>query len=160
MIIDLNTAIFIGLSLTIIFLFYYILAREKVSERKFRLIEMSVEELNQDLFQLKKKKVSDVAALTQVIPSKNDEELEELFEMIKESKRRHEVDVNRLEEKIESLEKKLKNAAMSEMTLPSATVDQNKIKALLEKGDTIEEISKKLGIGTGELLLILKMNDI
>lgn len=160
MIIDLNTAIFIGLSLTIIFLFYYILAREKVSERKFRLIEMSVEELNQDLFQLKKKKVSDAATLTQVIPSKNDEELEELFEMIEESKRRHEVDVNRLEEKIESLEKKLKNAAMSEMTLPSATVDQNKIKALLEKGDTIEEISKKLGIGTGELLLILKMNDI
>ena len=45
-------AIFIGLSLTIIFLFLYIFARDKEIDKKFKMISVSLENINQEIYKL------------------------------------------------------------------------------------------------------------
>ena len=50
----LNLIIFVGLSIFILFLFFYIIKREKINEQRFSAFELSLEEAHKEIFLLKK----------------------------------------------------------------------------------------------------------
>ena len=145
---------FLGLSGFILFLFFYMLNRDKTIDSKLAAMELALEDVNQEVFKLKKE-----------IKNKNSEkileEMEQVIEKLVEN-------VKQLEEKnikyIKNLENKLFNV---EHSVKSKMVDfsnvnktdEQRIINLYKNGYSIEEISRELRIPAGEVELVIKFQN-
>ena len=152
----LNLIIFVGLSIFMLFLFFYIIKREKLNEQRFSAFELSLEEAHKEIFLLKKEIKKD-----EII--KKIQTIENIVESIVD-------DVRAIEEKnvelIESLKKQIHDlyAEIKKSKIPQMNsinkTDEEKIKNLYKNGYSIEEISRELRIPAGEVELILKFSSI
>ncbi len=152
----LNLIIFVGLSIFMLFLFFYIIKREKLNEQRFSAFELSLEEAHKEIFLLKKEIKKD-----EII--KKIQTVENIVESIVD-------DVRAIEEKnvelIESLKKQIHDlyAEIKKSKIPQMNsinkTDEEKIKNLYKNGYSIEEISRELRIPAGEVELILKFSSI
>jgi Na+/phosphate symporter len=146
---------FIGLSGFMLFLFFYILNRDKVIDNKLAGFELSLEEINQEIFKLKK----EVNFLKQ---NNNFEEIEKIIEeivdSIKKAEQKYLTKLEQIEEKVSILENKNKknNFDFSNVSMQ----DEEKIKKLYKSGYSIEEISRELRIPAGEIELVLKFSNL
>ncbi len=148
----LNIAIFVGLSAFMLFLFFYILKLEKIIEQKFSAMEISLEELNKEVFLLKKQiKNSDTI--------KTLERLERIIESIVDDVRVIDEKNKEFYEKIE-LEIAKINSLIKKNSIPSVSTlskhEEEKVIALYKSGYSIEEIARELRIPAGEIELIVK----
>ncbi len=154
--IDIHLIIFIGLSAFMLFLFFYILKREKIIEQKFAAIELSLEELNKEVFLLKKELKNNKSIETI-------QKLEEIIENIVD-------DIRYLEEKNRKFYKKIEEEiAKVQLEVKKQNIpaigninkhEEEKILNLYKNGYSIEEISRELRIPAGEIELILKFSNI
>jgi hypothetical protein len=146
---------FIGLSGFMLFLFFYILNRDKVIDNKLAGFELSLEEINQEIFKLKK----EVNFLKQ---NNNFEEIEKIIEeivdSIKKAEQKYLTKLEQIEEKVSILENKNKknNFDFSNVSMQ----DEEKIKKLYKSGYSVEEISRELRIPAGEIELVLKFSNL
>ncbi|GAB6046020.1 hypothetical protein JCM11957_16190 [Caminibacter profundus] len=147
--------IFIGLSGFMLFLFFYILKREKIIEQKFAAIEVSLEELNKEVFLLKKDLKKDNTIKTV-------EKIEEIVETIVDDIRFMEEKNKKFYEKIENevskIYSQIKKNSLSFSNLNKH--EEDKILSLYKNGYSVEEISRELRIPAGEIELILKFSNI
>ena len=148
----LNLAIFGGLSVFILFLFFYILKLEKAIEQKFAAMELSLEELNKEMFLVKKQLKSDETLKTL-------ERLERIIESIVDDVRIMEEKNRDFYRQIESEIAKI-NMEIKKNSLPSVSTlskhEEEKVISLYKNGYSIEEISRELRIPAGEIELIVK----
>ena len=148
--------IFGGLSLFILFLFYYILKLEKTIEQKFAAIELSLEELNKEMFLVKKQLKNDENVKTL-------EKLERIIENIVDDIRIINNKNKEFYQKIESEIAKI-NLEIKKNSLPNISTlskhEEEKVISLYKNGYSIEEISRELRIPAGEIELIVKFSDL
>jgi len=148
--------IFIGLSIFILFLFFYILKVEKLIERKFASIELGLEELNKEVFVLKKKlKENDSIKAIEKI----EEIIETIVDDIKYMEEKNQKFYKKIEEEINLLSRRVKNSSISNCSNISKH-EEDKIIALYKNGYSIEEISRELRIPAGEIELVLKFSNL
>jgi len=145
-----------GLSFFMFLLFYYVMKVEKAIQNKLVALELSVEELNKEVFALKKelKKATSLDAL---------KDLEKIIETIVD-------DIKAIEEKNKSLYLSLKeeirriSAEIKKNKIPEYTSitrhEEEKIINMYKSGYKVEEISRELRIPAGEIELILKFANI
>jgi len=151
-------AIFIGLSLAVVFLFFYMFARDKEIDKKFHLISSALEDINQEIYKLQKhQKDNSLQNIENIIAEQLDGILENLVQTLEQSQYKNQEEIQMLFDKILKLETNIKT-----MSLPNLDVTMNKkdnkekIKELFEIGYSIEEISKEVGLPAGEVQLLLK----
>jgi len=151
-------AIFIGLSLAVVFLFFYMFARDKEIDKKFHLISSALEDINQEIYKLQKhQKDNSLQNIENIIAEQLDGILENLVQTLEQSQYKNQEEIQMLFDKISKLETNIKT-----MSLPNLDVTMNKkdnkekIKELFEIGYSIEEISKEVGLPAGEVQLLLK----
>jgi hypothetical protein len=146
---------FVGLSGFMLFLFFYILNRDKVTENKLAGLELSLEEINQEIFKLKK----EVLALKQ---TGNFEEIEKIIEemvsSVKSIEKKYLLKFQSIEEKLDILENKNKKKTFDFSNVNMQ--DEEKIKRLYQDGYSVEEISRELRIPAGEIELVLKFSNL
>jgi septal ring factor EnvC (AmiA/AmiB activator) len=146
---------FIGLSGFILFLFFYIINRDKIIENKMAGLELGLEEINQEIFKLKKevKTLKENNGLDEV-----DSIIEEIVDSIKKVEKNYNEKLKELEDKINVLENNSKRKIFDFSNVN--TQDEERIKALYKSGYSIEEISRELRIPAGEIELVLKFSNL
>jgi DNA repair ATPase RecN len=151
----LTLIMFIGLSGFMLFLFFYIINRDKVVDNKFAGIELGLEEINKEVFKLKK----EIEELKSNSNFKDFEKIvEEMLLSIKNLEKKYFVKIEEIENKLSLIENKSKKIDFNFSNLNSQ--DEEKIKMLYKNGYSIEEISRELRIPAGEVELILKFSNL
>jgi len=153
---NITIAIFIGLSLAIVFLFFYMFARDKAIDKKFMLISAALDNINQEIYKIQKhQKDNSLKDIESIVINQIEISLEELIQSIKETQFNNKKEIEMLYDKISQLESNVKH-----LSLPNLEVEEkpqkDKIRELYEIGYSIEEISKEVGIPPGEIQLMLK----
>jgi len=155
---SMTIAIFLGLSLAVVFLFFYMFARDKAIDKKFHLISAALENINQEIYKLQKhQKDNSLQNIEHLISDQLDGVLENLVETIKQSQYKNQKEIEMLYDKISHLESNVKTMSLPNLTpAKDSKDDQTKIKELYEIGYSIEDIAKELGMPAGEVQLLLK----
>jgi gas vesicle protein len=145
---------FLGVSGFIMFLFFYMIKRDREVDKKIAALELMIEEMNQEIFALKKeaKNSRHLEMLREL-----EEVVEELVDNVKEMERNNLEYIKKLENEIHELEHKTKPKFMDFTNLSKS--DEQKIISLYKSGYTIEQISKELRIPAGEVDLAIKSYD-
>jgi len=151
-------AIFIGLSLAVVFLFFYMFARDKEVDRKFHLISTALEDINQEIYKLQKQqKDNSLQNIEHMISEQLESVLGNLVKTVEQSQYKSQEEIQMLFDKISKLESNIKTMSLPNLD-PIANKKDNKekIKELFEIGYSIEEIAKEVGLPAGEVQLLLK----
>jgi len=151
-------AIFIGLSLAVVFLFFYMFARDKEVDRKFHLISSALEDINQEIYKLQKQqKDNSLQNIENMIAEQLESVLGNLVKTVEQSQYKNQEEIQMLFDKISKLESNIKTMSLPNLD-PIANKKDNKekIKELFEIGYSIEEIAKEVGLPAGEVQLLLK----
>ena len=161
--------ILIVLALVILYLIYYIFSKDSQQARQIRAMAHAVEDLNRQIFEMKKKLHQEIVEVAASIPSSEDiniqrdfeKGVQELYFPLSESLQGLEQNLvtqrDMFEDRIQTLEANLKN-----LTLPSAvhSMDDDKIISLYQQGLTLEMIAKELHLSKAEVEFVLKINKI
>ena len=151
---NLYLIMFLGLSFFILLLFFYILKVEKTFEDKLNSFEITLENINRDIFFLKKE-------LKRETPLEEIKKIEHIIDSIVDDLRilenKHLKLINGLKEEISTLNSKIKKNNIPDMGVINKT-DEEKILNLYKDGYSIEDISKTLRIPAGEVEFIVKFS--
>ena len=150
--------IFLGLSFFMIFLFIYILRRDKIIDQKFKAFELSLEELNREIHQLKRMKIENSDADEKL--EKIERIIESIVDDIRAIEQRNIKIIEELKEEVESLKLKIKKQKVPEINNIISKSDEERVINLYKSGYSIEDISRELRIPAGEIELILKFASI
>jgi len=140
---------FIGLSGFLLFLFFYIIRRDKIIDSKLLALEDMIEEINQELFKLKKQQNSKDSTKLLIEMEKT---IEKLVDNIKKIEEKNIYYIKNLEEKIEKISSKV---SLKPLELDINKIDEQRIINLYRQGYSIEDISKELMIPAGEVELVI-----
>ncbi|NPA88299.1 hypothetical protein C6V80_07725 [Caminibacter pacificus] len=145
-----------GVSFFMFFLFFYVLKVEKMIERKFAAFELTVEELNKEVYLIKKElKRNDTLNTLEEI----EKIIETIVDDIKTIEETNKDMYESLKEEIAELSNELKKNKIPEYTNISRH-EEEKIINMYKSGYKVEEISRELRIPAGEIELILKFANI
>jgi len=142
---------FLGLSGFILFLFFYMLKRDKIVDSKLAALELTIEDINQEVFKLKKELNSKD---TQKTLEEMEQVIETLVENIKKMEEKNIKYIKEIENKLFSVEHSVKNKMVDFSNINKS--DEQKIINLYKNGYTIEQISRELRIPAGEVELVIK----
>jgi uncharacterized membrane protein YgaE (UPF0421/DUF939 family) len=151
-------AIFIGLSIAVVFLFFYMFARDKEIDRKFHLISSALEDINQEIYKLQKhQKDNSLQNVEHMIAEQLEGVLENLVKTVEQSQYKNQQEIQMLFDKISKIESNIKTMSLPNLD-PIANKKDNKekVKELFEIGYSVEEIAKEVGLPAGEVQLLLK----
>lgn len=148
---------FIGLSGFLLFLFFYIIRRDKIIDSKLLALEDMIEEINQELFKLKKQQNSKDSAKLLIEMEKT---IEKLVDNIKKIEEKNIYYIKKLEERIEKISSKVSLKNKTPLELDINKIDEQRIINLYKQGYSIEDISKELMIPAGEVELVIKFQKI
>jgi SMC interacting uncharacterized protein involved in chromosome segregation len=155
---SITIAIFIGLSLAVVFLFFYMFARDKEIDKKFHMISSALENINQEIYKLQKhQKDNSLQNIETMIAEQLDSVLENLISTVKQSQYKSQEEIEMLFDKISKLESNIKTISLPNLDPVSNKKDnKEKIKELFEIGYSIEEIAKEVDLPAGEVQLLLR----
>jgi len=149
-----NLLMFGGLSVFMLFLFIFMLKREKIIEQKFSAIELTLEELHKEIYLLKKQNINESV-------QKEIEKIENIIDSIVDDIRVIESKnieiIESLKKQIQELYSEIKKNKLPEISTLSKS-DEEKIINMYKNGYSIEDISRALRIPAGEIELILKFS--
>ena len=151
-----NVLMFGGLSFFVFVLLLFILKREKISEQKFGAIEMSLEELNKEVYLIKKqlKNIGNVSKIDNIEGS-----IKDLAENVQITEEKNIEIMNLIQERINDLYSKIKQNKFPDLSGEITKSEEEKILSLYKSGYSIEEISRELRIPAGKIELIVKFSD-
>ena len=142
---------FLGLSAFILFLFFYMSKRDKIVDSKLAAMELALEDLNQEIFKLKKDIRNNE---TQKTLQEMENVIEKLVENIKKIEEKNIKLIKQIENKIFNIEHSVKSKMVDFSNINKS--DEQKIINLYKNGYTIEQISRELRIPAGEVELVIK----
>ena len=154
--IKIELIMFIGLSGFLLFLFFYMIKRDKVIDSKLLALENMIEEINQELFKLKKQQNSEESKKLLIEMEKT---IEKLVDNIKKIEEKNIYYIKKLENKIETISSKVSLKNKTPLELDINKIDEQKIINLYKNGYSIEDISKELMIPAGEVELVIKFQN-
>lgn len=155
--ISIELIMFIGLSGFLLFLFFYIIRRDKIIDSKLLALEDMIEEINQELFKLKKQQNSKESTKLLIGMEKT---IEKLVDDIKKIEEKNTYYIKNLEERIEKISSKVSLKNKTPLELDINKIDEQRIINLYKQGYSIEDISKELMIPAGEVELVIKFQKI
>jgi septal ring factor EnvC (AmiA/AmiB activator) len=142
---------FLGLSAFILFLFFYMSKRDKIVDSKLAAMELALEDLNQEIFKLKKDIRNNE---TQKTLQEMENVIEKLVENIKKIEDKNIKFIKQIENKMFNIEHSVKSKMVDFSNINKS--DEQKIINLYKNGYTIEQISRELRIPAGEVELVIK----
>jgi len=144
---------FLGLSAFILFLFFYMSKRDKIVDSKLAAMELALEDLNQEIFKLKKDIRNNE---TQKTLQEMENVIEKLVENIKKIEEKNIKLIKQIENKIFNIEHSVKSRMVDFSNINKS--DEQKIINLYKSGYSIEQISRELRIPAGEIELVIKFH--
>ena len=153
----------------ILYLLYYVFAKDSAYNKNIRSVATVVEELNRELFYMKKKLSETQQSIKDNSQRMNDEEIYQeiersVYDMVKPisiglqqmQENINEIDAQ-IDSRISSLESGVKQIAMPSSVQAN---DDEKIISLFKQGVSLETISKELHLSKPEVEFVLKINKI
>jgi hypothetical protein len=132
--------------------------RDKTIDKKFMLISVSLENINQEIYKLQKaQKDNSLKNVEDIISSELNMILENLLQSIRESQSINKREIDILYNKILKLENNIKQIALPNIAMQKEP--KERIRELYDIGYSIEDIAKEVGIPAGEVKLILKLQE-
>ncbi|MEO1923141.1 MAG: hypothetical protein ABGX25_01330 [Nautiliaceae bacterium] len=150
----LEIIIFVGISGFILFLFFYMLKRDKEIDSKMAAMELALEDMHQEIYKLKKdlKSINNTKALEEI-----ENVIEKLVDNVKLMEEKHIRQIKELENKLFSIEHSVKSKMVDFSNINKT--DEQRIINLYKNGYSIEEISRELRIPAGEVELVIKFQN-
>jgi len=158
------------LSIVIVYLLFYVFSKDSQYNKNIHSVASVVEELNREIFYLKKELEKVKAQLTQQQqPRMNDEEIYQEIERsvydlvrpishgLKQVQDRMQAIDSQIDSRVSSLENGVK-----QISIPSSVYgnDDEKIISFYKQGVSLETISKELHLSKAEVEFVLKINKI
>ena len=159
----------VAMAAMILYLIYYVFIRDSEYNKNIRLVASVTEELNREIFYLKKKLSDTQKNITNSTNRMSDDDIYQevertVYDMVKPISlglKRLEESVQSIDEHIDSRLSSLENG-VKQISIPSSIHgnDDEKIISLFKQGITLETISKELHISKAEVEFVLKINKI
>ncbi|MFA5454987.1 MAG: hypothetical protein WC272_06680 [Sulfurimonas sp.] len=153
----------------ILYLIYYVFTKDSEYNRSIRSVATAAEELNREIFYLKKKLSDTQASIKKNSSRMNDEDIYQevertVYDMVKPIS----LGLKRLEESIQNIEENINSrissleSGVKQISIPASIHgnDDEKIISLYKQGISLETISKELHISKAEVEFVLKINKI
>lgn len=159
----------LAMAAMILYLIYYVFTKDSEYNKNIRSVATVAEELNREIFYLKKQLGETQAGIKKNTNRMNDDEIYQevertVYDMVKPislSLKRLEESVHTIDEHISSRISSLESG-VKQMSIPASIHgnDDEKIISLYKQGVTLETISKELHISKAEVEFVLKINKI
>lgn len=153
----------------ILYLLYYVFTKDSEYHKNIHSVASVVEELNRDIYYLKKKVVDTQASIQTNSQRMNDEEIYQeiersVYDMIQPLSlglKRMQEDVNAIDAQIDARISSLESG-VKQISIPSSVHgnDDEKILSLYKQGISLDTISRELHISKPEVEFVLKINKI
>ncbi len=153
----------------ILYLLYYVYAKDSDYSRNIRSIASVVEDLNRELFYLKKELKETESAIKKAPTRMSDDEVYQeiersVYDMVRPlsiALKQIETNLNTVEVEIESRMAQLESG-VKQISIPSSVHghDDEKIISLYQQGISIDTIAKELHLSQPEVEFVLKINKI
>jgi type II secretory pathway component PulJ len=159
----------VAMGAMILYLIYYVLSKDAQYSKNIRSVATVAEELNREIFYLKKKLDETQLSIKSNSSRMSDEEIyleveRTVYDMVKPislSLKRLEEGIQRIDEHVEARISSLESG-VKQISIPASVHgnDDEKIISLYKQGITLETISKELHISKAEVEFVLKINKI
>ncbi|MDO9267277.1 MAG: hypothetical protein Q7U00_09370 [Sulfurimonas sp.] len=159
----------VAMAAMILYLIYYVFTKDSEYNRSIRSVATAAEELNREIFYLKKKLSDTQASIKKNSSRMNDEDIYQevertVYDMVKPIS----LGLKRLEESIQNIEENINSrissleSGVKQISIPASIHgnDDEKIISLYKQGISLETISKELHISKAEVEFVLKINKI
>ncbi len=153
----------------ILYLLYYVFTKDSDYSRNIRSVATVVEDLNKELFYMKKKLTETQQSIKDNSQRMNDEEIYQeiersVYDMVQpigQTLKQMQENINEIDAQIESRISSLESG-VKQISIPSAVHanDDEKIISLFKQGVSLETISKELHLSKPEVEFVLKINKI
>ena len=153
----------------ILYLLYYVFTKNAMYNKNIRSVATVVEELNRELFYMKKRLSETQQSIKDNSQRMNDEEIYQeiersVYDMVKPisvSLQQMQANINEIDAQIDSRISSLESG-VKQIAMPSSVQanDDEKIISLFKQGVSLETISKELHLSKAEVEFVLKINKI
>jgi len=159
----------VAMGAMILYLIYYVFTKDSEYNKNIRAVATVAEELNKEIFYLKKKLNDTQINIKNNSSRMNDEDIYQeiertVYDMVKHislSIKRLEEGIQRIDEHVDARISSLESG-VKQISIPASIHgnDDEKIISLYKQGITLETISKELHISKAEVEFVLKINKI
>ncbi|MBW6488576.1 hypothetical protein [Sulfurimonas sp.] len=159
----------VAMAAMILYLIYYVFTKDSEYNKNIRAVATVAEELNREIFYLKKKLGDTQISIKKNSSRMTDEEIYQevertVYDMVKPislSLKRLEESVQRIDEHIDARISSLESG-VKQISIPASIHgnDDEKIISRYKQGITLENISKELHLSKAEVEFVLKINKI
>lgn len=159
----------VAMAAMILYLIYYVFTKDSEYSRNIRSVATVAEELNREIFYLKKKLEDTQANIKKNSSRMSDDEIYQevertVYDMVKPIS----LGLKRLEESIQIIDENIEaristlESGVKQISIPTSIHgnDDEKIISLYKQGITLETISRELHISKAEVEFVLKINKI
>jgi uncharacterized protein YoxC len=161
--------IVVAMAAVILYLLYYVYTKDSYYSRNIHSVANVVEELNRELFYLKKE-LQETESLIKRAPQRmsDDEVYQEIERSVYDMIQPLALSLKQLQENIETIENEIGSriahleSGVKQISIPSSIHgnDDEKIISLFQQGVSIDTIAKELHISKPEVEFVLKINKI
>jgi len=153
----------------ILYLLYYVYAKDASYTRNIRSVASVVEEMNRELFYLKKNLTETQGSIKENSQRMNDEAIyEEIERSVYDMVQPLSLGIKQLQDNLNTIDIEVSKriahleSGVKQISIPTSVHgnDDEKIISLFKKGVSVEAISKKLHISQPEVEFVLKINKI
>ncbi|MDF1882334.1 hypothetical protein JHD49_00090 [Sulfurimonas sp. SAG-AH-194-C21] len=153
----------------ILYLLYYVYAKDASYTRNIRSVASVVEEMNRELFYLKKNLTETQGSIKENSQRMNDEAIyEEIERSVYDMVQPLSLGLKQLQDNINAIDTEVANritnleSGVKQISIPTSVHgnDDEKILSLFKQGVSVETISKELHISQPEVEFVLKINKI
>ncbi len=161
--------IVVGMALIILYLLYYVYTKDAQYSRNIRSVASVVEDLNRELFYLKKNLTDTQNGLQENSQRMNDEEIyQEIERSVYDMVQPISMGIKQLQENMNAIDASIDGrisqleSGVKQISIPTSIHgnDDEKIMSLFKQGVSLETISKELHISQPEVEFVLKINKI
>lgn len=159
----------VAMAAMILYLIYYVFTKDSQYSKNIRSVATVAEELNREIFYLKKKLSETQKGITKNTNRMNDDDIYQevertVYDMVKPIS----LGLKRLEESVQSIDEHIDarisslESGVKQISIPTSVHgnDDEKIISLFKQGVNLETISKELHISKAEVEFVLKINKI
>lgn len=161
--------IVVAMAAIILYLLYYVYMKDAQYSKNIRSVASVVEELNRELFYLKKNLTQTQGSIKENSQRMNDEMIyEEIERSVYDLVQPLSLGLKQLQDNVNAIDTEVANriaqleSGVKQMSIPTSIHgnDDEKIMSLFKQGVSIETISKELHISKPEVEFVLKINKI
>jgi len=161
--------VIIAMAAVILYLLYYVYKKDADYSRNIRSVASVVEDLNRELFYLKKELKETEASISKAPTRMNDEEIyQEIERSVYDMVQPLSLALKQIQNNIDSIENEIETrmgqleSGVKQISIPSSIHgnDDEKIISLYKQGVSVDTISKELHISKPEVEFVLKINKI